>query len=416
LEWHKIKSGVRQVVLGSRSAVFAPLNNIGLIILHNEDDQAYKEVSQPRYHSRPVAGWRAAFSNAKFVLNSFTPAVESYYWAMQKKYCYIPSAPRIQPKLKIVEYFREIKRNEVPALGRYLKFRMTKALQEKQKVLLFLNRKGFATLLRCKDCAALALCPKCQVPLRLFVSKQKLVCPLCGEMVRDMDTCPQCQGLWFSYHGIGLEKVEQEVRQAFPQAEVLLWDKESAPKEHHWRDADVIIGTQILLPYLDFSSLAVIGAISADTWMHLPNFRGAEFMWQNLGALSFKARAGSELIIQSFNPGHYVLQALRGADPDYFYRVELKQRQELHFPPFAHLVSLSFKGPARDLASQAAQALQNPLEWSLAGPMLAKTPAELWSIILKGKKVSLMTAAVIRFLKEVRLPEKVNFIVDVDPL
>jgi primosomal protein N' (replication factor Y) len=416
LEWHKLKAGKRRVVLGSRSAVFAPLTNLGLIIMHNEEDPAYKEESQPRYHSRQIALQRAAYYKAKLVLNSFTPAVESYYWALQNSYHYLPTNHKTPPKFKIVEYFREFKHKELPALGRYLKFKMTKALLEGQKVLLFLNRKGFAGILRCKDCGWLALCPKCRLPLRLYVQKQKLLCPLCGEALPNLDSCPQCRGLLFSYQSIGLEKVELEVRQAFREAKVLRWDKENAPQEPVWEEADIIIGTQILLPYLDFKQIAVIGVISADTWLHLPNFRAAEFMWQSLGALSFKALPQTEIIIQSFNPEHYVLQALRSGEPASFYQTELEQRKELQFPPFAHLISLSFKGPAEEFATRAAQTLENPKEWTLTGPLCYKDKDELWSIILKGKKVTLMTAALSRFLKDFKLPQTINIIIDVDPL
>ncbi|MGQ9699189.1 MAG: replication restart helicase PriA, partial [Armatimonadota bacterium] len=320
-EWRRIKQGEVSVVVGARSAVFAPMPNLKLIVMDEEHDASYKQESSPRYCTRDVAAKRAADVGGTLVLGSATPSVETFYWAEKGHLKLLTMRRRIDnrplPRVELVD----LRPTPMSIFSDRLKAAVEDRLSHGQQVILFLNRRGFSTFVLCRDCGYTARCPNCSVALTYHAGTRRLQCHHCDYRRRAPLKCPECSGGRIRYYGLGTERVEEEVRQLFPSARPLRMDRDTTTGKnaHHIilqrfrsRDADILIGTQMVAKGLDFPGVTLVGVVAADTALNLPDFRAAERSFQLMAQVSGRAGRGDdpgEVIVQTFNPEHYSLQA-----------------------------------------------------------------------------------------------------------
>ncbi len=376
-QWRGINEGRYRVVIGARSALFAPLKNLGLIILDEEHENTYKEGSPPRYHARDVARERARLSGAVLVLGSATPSLESLYASQHGESLRLFLPYRVDhrelPKVELVD-MRELKED---GAGGIISPRLLNALVQIHKsgeqAILFLNRRGFARFLQCHRCGFIFRCSRCSVSLCYHARESHLLCHHCNWSLRPPFLCPHCGNQVHRYAGIGTERVEAELRRLLPTLSCLRMDADTtARKDAHWdilerfREgrAQVLLGTQMIAKGLDMPNVTLVGVINADTSLAFPDFRAGERTFQLLVQVSGRAGRGDlpgRVIVQTFNPEHYAIRAALRGDQESFYRQELAFRREAVYPPFCHLVNLVITAPEEEPARTAAEALEEIL-------------------------------------------------------
>ena len=385
--WRRMRDGEVDVVIGSRSAVFAPLPRLGLIVLDEEHEWSYKQEKMPRYHARDVALKYAELTGAVVILGSATPSVESYYRAQQREYRLLRLPKRIMghrrrieeqraryqvagiryqvvgegyeetlyaemPPVQVVDLRQELRAGNRSIFSRALQEAMTVALAAGEQVILFLNRRGAATFIMCRDCGHVLKCPRCEVPLTYHLAEDDLICHHCNLRTFVPKSCPNCWSGRIKFFGIGTQKVEQVTRQLFPQARIVRWDRDTTGgklsheeflRQFIERRADVMIGTQMIAKGLDLPLVTLVGVVTADTALHLPDFRAGERTFQILTQVAGRAGRsilGGKVIIQTYTPEHYGIQAASRHDYEGFYQQELAFRREQGYPPFSRLVKL----------------------------------------------------------------------------
>ncbi|MDO8684297.1 MAG: primosomal protein N' [Armatimonadota bacterium] len=355
-EWRRISSGEARIVVGARSAIFAPVHNLGLVIIDEEHEPTYKQDVEPRYNARDAAIYRAETNNAAIVLGSATPSLESYYNALTGKYTLLPLPERVTrrslPSVFIVDLKEEFAKGMTSVFSEQMAEAIRRRLEANEQIILFQNRRAYASFLLCRDCGFVMHCPNCAVALKHHRFSKLVRCHHCDFSQAAPDLCPKCQSRRFGGFGIGTERVEEDVRRCFPDASVLRMDRDttSARGSHaailnafRRKEAQVLIGTQMVAKGLDFPGVTLVGVISADTSINLPDFRAAERTFQLLSQVAGRAGRGSEpgeVIIQSFNPDHNAIQCALRHDYVGFYEHEIAEREELNYPPFSHLVSM----------------------------------------------------------------------------
>ncbi|MBN2058077.1 MAG: primosomal protein N' [Candidatus Saganbacteria bacterium] len=433
--WQRISSGEAKIILGARSAVFAPAPEIGLIVLDEEFENSYKQDQSPRYHAREVATFLAKQHQAVLVLGSATPSIETYYRAEQGEYAKLVLSKRIDdrplPPVEIVDLRQ--------AGGRVLSSALRQALVETvakgQQAILFLNRRGYFTFAMCRACGQSVECPNCAIALTYHSSEQKLVCNRCGHSQLPPSSCPRCNSSSLVYLGTGTQRIEKEVADILPQARLLRFDRDSvAQRGSHERifatfaagKADVLIGTQMVAKGLDVANVTLVGVVSADTALQLPDFRSAEHTFQLLAQVA--GRAGrhhlpGRVIIQSYTPEHYAIQAAVKHDYLGFYLQEIESRRDLNYPPFSSLISLMIASKDHGLAEKAAagigQALKQRLPEGILGPALAFIPRlrgeTRFQVLLKGREPEVLRQALKDVLGSIERPSGLRLTIDVDP-
>ena len=384
--WDRVRRGQADVVIGPRSALFAPLSRPGLIVLDEAHDSSYKQdepIPLPAYHARDVALALARLTGAALLLGSATPDLESYYRVGQGEYRllelpYRVGAPAASskgqgadrlpapclrqplPPVRVVDLRQELRAGNRSLLSRALQEALRQTLAAGEQAILFLNRRGMATFVLCRDCGHVVRCPRCDLPLTYHsLDRQGLICHHCNRREPVPERCPACGGRHIRYFGLGTERVEEVVRQLYPQARLLRWDRDTATGLDHERflqafldhRADLLIGTQMIAKGLDLPLVTLVGVISADTALYLPDFRAAERTFQLLTQVAGRAgrsRRGGQVIVQTYNPEHYAIQAAARHDYAGFYRQELAYRRRLGYPPFSRLVALRFSDPDPD--------------------------------------------------------------------
>jgi primosomal protein N' (replication factor Y) len=393
-EWRRIQLGDARIVVGARSAIFAPVKNVGLIILDEEHESSYKQESHPRYSAREVAARRAGLSGAVLLLGSATPSVETYWQTHNpgpdgKLIQRIEMPERIDrrplPHVEIIDLRAEFKIRRA-----LFSERLTDAIGNRLKIgqqtILFLNRRGYSQFVLCRDCGWTAKCSNCAVSLTYHSGARCLKCHHCGLICAVPAQCPTCSGSSVRAFGVGTEKVEEEVLRIYPSARVARMDRDTtAKKGDHARilkqfregEADVLIGTQMVAKGLDFPSVTLVGVISADTSINMPDFRAAERTFQLLTQVAGRAGRGKnpgEVIIQTFSPDNYAVQAAIRHDYVRFYLQEIEYRKELGYPPYSRLVNLvcshELEADAETQCSEIARALHSvkPKQVELIGP------------------------------------------------
>ena len=360
-EWRRARSGAAEIVVGARSAIFAPCSNVGLVIIDEEHDGSYKQDATPRYHARDVALRRAAFEGAVVVLGSATPSLESFHRATKGEYRHAKLlkrfASRPLPEVEIVDMTGEVKMGEVPILSQRLQDELVEAVGRGEQAIIFLNRRGFATYVQCLSCGRVESCPNCDVSLTFHKGVQLLKCHHCDFEKPVLHECPQCQGWMIGFTGSGTEKVQAVVEELLAKRDlkstrVLRLDRDTTMnKGSHARilsefrhgGAQVLIGTQMVTKGLDFPRVTVVGVISADTALNVPDFRASERTFQLLAQVAGRAGRGDapgRVLIQTLATDHFAIVAAKQHDFESFVRQELLQRREVPYPPFAHVVNI----------------------------------------------------------------------------
>ncbi len=401
-QWRGIREGRYKVVIGARSAVFAPLAEPGLIVIDEEHETTYKEGSAPRYNARDVAAERARLSGAVLVLGSATPQLESRYAAARGEFTYLELPRRVDnrplPGIEVVD----MRETDDPGARAIISPRLVNALgriyQAGEQAILFLNRRGFARFLQCHTCGHIFQCRNCSVSMCYHVREQHLLCHHCGWSLSPPFACPQCGNQAHRYAGIGTERVEEELRRRLPPLRCIRMDADTTRrKDSHWDmleefksgRAHVLLGTQMIAKGLDIPNVTLVGVINADTSLGLPDFRAGERTFQLLTQVSGRAGRGARpgrVIVQTFNPDHYAIEAAVRGDARAFYRQETAFRREATYPPFCRLVNLVITAPVEEHARAAAAGLGGLLRPGLGpdeGELLGPAPAPISR--LKGR-------------------------------
>lgn len=400
-QWMGIREGKHRVVIGARSALFAPVQDLGLLIIDEEHEDTYKESSPPRYHAREVAAKRASLSGAVLVLGSATPRLESYHQAERGEYAYLRLPRRIDdrplPVCELVD-MREMEAGQRSILSPRLLNALAGVYRAGEQAILLLNRRGFARFLQCPKCGHIFGCPNCSVSLCYHARDPHLLCHHCEWRLQPPFVCPQCGNTQQRYAGLGTERVEEELKRMLPPMRCLRMDADTTRrKDSHWNiledfkagRAQVLLGTQMIAKGLDIPNVTLVGVINADTSLGLPDFRAGERTYQLLTQVSGRAGRGSRpgrVIVQTFSPEHYAIAAAVRGDDRSLYRRELAYRREANYPPFRRLVNMIVSAGEETHARQAASALGDFLRSSLdagAGELLGPAPAPLSR--LKGK-------------------------------
>jgi primosomal protein N' (replication factor Y) len=367
-EWHRIRTGEAKVVVGPRSAVFAPVRNLGLIVVDEEHDTSYKQDETPRYHARDVAVMRGRFENCKVLLGSATPSLETWYNAKRGKYALASMAARVaghpMPDVHLVNMEEAAAEADAsrPIFSKYLLDAIAERLRRGEQTILFLNRRGYSRILECKVCGHVMTCPDCSVSYTYHRSGECLRCHICGGWKTVPSVCPECEARDFSYTGIGTQRAEAALAKCFPQARILRMDADSTSRKHSHddllakfkaREADVLIGTQMIAKGLDFPNVTLVGVLNADASMNMPDFRAAERTFQLIAQVSGRAGRAEkpgEVFIQTSHPESPVIRAAADAAFAEFAEAELAERKEAGFPPFSRFATILFRSQSEALA------------------------------------------------------------------
>jgi primosomal protein N' (replication factor Y) (superfamily II helicase) len=444
-QWHKIRDGESHIVIGARSAVFAPVQALGLIVVDEEHETSYKQDEAPRYNARDLAVMRGKLESAAVVLGSATPSLESFYNARRGRYTLATLAQRVDhkkmPLMRIVDMRQEmIHTKGRHVLSRRLHAAMEARLAKSEQVILFLNRRGFATHCFCPKCGYVAMCKNCSVTMTYHRKAEQLVCHLCGSTTGVPKVCPEstCRDPAIRYAGMGTEKVESAVQKAFPKARVQRMDSDMMTKKTLYRDIlgafrtgkiDILIGTQMIAKGLHFPNVTLVGIIHADMALHLPDFRAGERTFQLLVQVAGRAGRGDvegEVVVQSFTPFHPAVQYARQHDFLGFYDQEIEYREQLRYPPLTRLVCVTGRGRSEDktkfvteaLAKQLKEAVGNGVVMSEVAPApLARVQNQFrYQIMLRTEQIVKLTEAITKITGKLKLPEDVHISVDVDPV
>lgn len=360
-QWERLRQGTARVVVGARSAVFAPVRNLGLVVVDEEHESSFKQEDSLRYHARDIAIVRASMEDARVVLGSATPSLESYHNAQSDRYSLVTLKNRVQKRALPTTTFVDLKEaaqlysSEIPWLSFTLLEKIKKVLGEKQQALLYLNRLGFAHFLFCHDCGHTWRCRNCDVALTYYQRPPSLQCHYCGAYEVPPNTCESCQGTSLESIGVGTEQVEKTLTELLPTARIARMDRsvvktrkdlESLLTRIAHREVDVAIGTQMIAKGHDFPGIALVGVLLADASLNMPDFRAQERTFQIITQVSGRAgraEIAGEVVIQTLNPEHPVLLAAAQNRSDDFYRLELQLRKQFSFPPYQRLAMLRFQ-------------------------------------------------------------------------
>jgi len=441
-EWHKINAGRARIVVGARSAVFAPLENLGLIVVDEEHETSYKQEEAPRYHARDVAVVRAKLEGCAVLLGTATPSLESYHNAVQGKYRLLKLTQRVDncqmPLMRIVDLRLERRKEKVAAiLSEKLRAAISARLEKSEQTILFLNRRGFSTSLLCSNCGEARDCPNCSVALTFHRGAARLTCHLCGHTAAVPKKCPACSQDALIYVGFGTEKVEANVAQLFPGATVRRMDADSMSRKDAYRETlhafrtgkiDILVGTQMIAKGLHFPNVTLVGIINADLALHMPDFRAGERTFQLLTQVAGRAGRGEtpgEVFVQTYTPFSPSIQFARHHDFAGYFEQELEFRERCDFPPFKHVILITVRSAHEGRAKLSAETIARRLKEALPPEFILNAPAPApleklqgqfrFHILMRGEAIMRLSRLVRETLDKLPLPEDVVAAVDVDP-
>lgn len=446
-EWHKIRQGRARIVIGARSAVFAPVEPLGLVIVDEEHEHSYKQEEAPRYNARDLAVVRGKQEGAVVVLGSATPCMESYYNVQRKKYLLLSLTERADEKnmpiVRIVDMRNASSKGKGTSIfSPQLHEAILQRLEKKEQVMLFLNRRGWSSSLQCPECGFVAECPNCSVSLTYHRSAQKLMCHICGHIDSAPSKCPEqnCGNASIRYSGLGTEKVEAALDKNFPAARVKRMDSDTLKRKEDYRrilgdfrsgKIDILVGTQMIAKGLHFPNVTLVGIIHADLSLHIPDFRAGERTFQLLTQVAGRAGRGDvegEVYVQSFTPFHPAIQYARRHDYIGFYDQEIEFRQELRYPPVGRVALLTLRGRSEDRVRFFADHLRKEMDLLaiqlgdivIAGP----APAPLlraenfyrYQIMIRTPRMPQLSRQLSTKFDSLKIPEDLRLIIDIDPV
>ena len=449
-QWRCIQRGDIRVVVGARSALFSPLRNLRLVIIDEEHDESYKQDDRMRYNARDLALVKGRMHQATVILGSATPAIQSYFNALSGKYDYFSLPSRVEdrplPQIEIVDMRwaenGDGGKDASPILSRRLKEAMRETLQARKQALLLLNRRGFSTIVLCRDCGNVLKCRNCDLTLTLHAREKVLTCHYCDFTLEESSVCPVCGGSRMAGYGVGTERLEEQIRLTFPDARVARMDRDTTARvgahEGILRalaegEIDILVGTQMISKGHDFPNVVLVGVLSADISLNIPDFRASEKTFQLLTQVSGRGGRGDSpgrVVIQTFNPGHYVLKRVQDHDYRAFYNEEVALRQSLAYPPYSRMIGLHISCIDRDKGWREAQTLGAGArdlikEAGMAGNLAVIGPAEAplarirgryrWQLLLKGGDSRLLRHVAQNLLSRYAA-SGIQVKIDVDPM
>ncbi len=440
-EYQKIYKGEVRIVVGTRSAIFTPLQNIGLIILDEEHSSTYKQESTPKYNAIDIAKWRGKYNNCPVILGSATPRLEDMYQAVNGKYKLLKLTKRIGkallPKISLVDMKSELQ-NKHPIISRLLEEKIEERLQNKEQIMLLLNRRGYSTTVTCRACGFVYKCPHCDITLTFHKDSNSLRCHYCGYTKIKNEVCPSCGGRSLNFMGLGTEKLELELQQMFPLARISRMDVDTTTKKGAYATLindfanekfDIMVGTQMISKGLDFPKVTLVGIINADTSLNIPDFRSGEVTYELLSQVSGRAgrkTSNGEVVIQTFNPDNPYINFVKRNDYKAFYKYEMQFRKNTMYPPFCYLINILITGKDIDLVVKESNNVFNYInkntsqDTKVYGPNMASigkiSNLYRYQVIIKYK-VDKNLFGVLKYLDGMYASNKnVNLDIDINPL
>jgi len=447
-EWFKIHEGRADIVIGARSAIFAPLENLGIIIVDEEHEPSYKQEENPRYHARDLAVVRGKLEACVVVLGSATPSLESFENTLTGKYTIVRMLRRTDgkslPLIRVVDLRLERRKGtgvaakDAGILSMRLRTAITSRLEKREQTILFLNRRGFNTSLTCTACGEAVVCHECSVPMTLHKKDNRLVCHICGAQRVPPKKCPACNDPAIKFAGFGTERAEALVREVFPTARIARVDTDTMQRKNQLRDTlrdfraqklDILIGTQMIAKGLDFPNVTLVGVLNADLALNLPDFRAAERTFQLLVQVAGRSGRGEikgEVFIQTFTPHSPAIQFARQNDYDGYAAQEIEHRQAFQYPPFTHVVLITCRGAHQTRAEFALQTLARRLKQDLPpGTVMGEpmpSPLEKahgqyrFQLLLRSAKIRPLSRHILKTARQTEMPQGVTLVWDVDPM
>ena len=442
-EWQKIKNEQIQIVIGARSAIFAPVKNLGIIIIDEEHDISYKSDTTPRYNAKDLAKYIAEKNSCPLVLGSATPDISSYYEAKETKksnlYTLTKRANHANlPKIETIDLRKELALGNKSMISFKLQEEIKKNLENKQQTILFLNRRGYSTFLICRDCGYVFKCKNCNISLTYHKFDNKLKCHYCGFEQNITNVCPECNSNKVKYFGTGTQKLEEEVHKLFPESSTIRMDIDTVTQKNSHEKIlnkfknegiDILIGTQMVVKGHHFPNVTLVGSVAADSILNLEDYRATEKTFQTL--VQVAGRSGRELpgrvIIQTYNPDNYAIIHSQSQNYEAFYNTEIRLRKMLKYPPFCDIILIRFQGTdLMELQSVAKIVYKNLLEFQKENIAIYKpVPAPIdkiknkyrWRMILKCKVNSKMLDIIKSSVEDERIIKykKTSVIVDINP-
>lgn len=439
-EWHRIRSGAARVVVGPRSALFAPVRPLGLIVVDEEHEQSYKQDETPRYNARDVAVMRARIEHCAVLLGSATPSLESWHNAKLGKYVLAEMPHRAvaasMPRVSVVDMREEVLRNEgrLPVFSEPLISAIRERLSLGEQTMLLLNRRGFAPTVSCEDCGRVETCSECSVAMTLHSADNVLRCHVCGAWRPVPAVCSECGSSKLRRGGVGTQRVEEVAKKLFPSAKIARMDLDVTTRKRSHEEiladfrtgkTDILIGTQMIAKGLDFPRVTLAAILGADSSLAIPDFRASERTFQLLAQMAGRSGRGErpgDVIIQTFSPGHPAIECARTEDFITFATQELRDREQLAYPPFSHLDCITLRGADRAeteaFAVRFAEAIGRNGSWRLGSPVPAAVERAkgLWrfQLVLRGERPALLNSRISAALAACRPPAGVSVAIDID--
>lgn len=440
-EWRKIERKEAKVVVGARSAIFAPLENIGLIIMDEEHESSYKQEEAPRYQARDLAVWRANYHHCPVILGSATPSLESRARAQKGVYHLLHLTQRANqaaslPHVAIVDMRKEIQAQRLSSFSQLLLDQMNQRLQKDEQIVLMLNRRGYSSFVMCRDCGYVVPCPNCDISLTLHMDNKMMKCHYCGHEEPIPHECPVCGSRKIRYYGTGTQKVEEELQKLFPDEKIIRMDVDTTRKkgahekllrQFGQKEARILLGTQMIAKGLDFPDVTLVGVLNADTSLNLPDFRSSERTFQLLTQVSGRAgraeKAG-EVVIQTFNPDHYAIVLAQAQDYEGFYQREMYVRHQGDYPPYYYTIQVAVSHPEEVEAARKIFYLSEELKTILSPQsiMLGPTPKSVlrvnnryyYQLIIKYKNEPLLYEKLKEIAESSQVDERKNLRISID--
>lgn len=410
-EWYRIKKGEARLVVGARSAIFLPLDNLGIIIIDEEHENTYKSEQNPKYLTKEVAKFLSEIKGCKYILGSATPSIETYYEALNGKLELVEIKNRVSnrplPQMEIVDMREELKSRNLSLLSRSLYNEMKETLERKEQIILFLNRRGFSSFVSCRSCGYVFKCPECDLSMT-YHKNGYLICHYCGRAQREQKVCPECGSKYVKFFGAGTQRVEEEVKKYFPKARVMRMDVDTTRnKDSHENiynafksgEGDVLIGTQMVSKGLDFKNVTLVGVLAADISLNIPDYRSSERTYQIITQVAGRAGRGEKkgkVVIQTYTPNSLSLQYAIENNYNDLYNEEIKVRKIMNYPPFSTIFLINSiskdEGKLKEFMNKVGESLRKLLDSRENIQILGPVPCIItklkdnyrWQIIIKG--------------------------------